>query len=499
MKLVNVQEMRRIEQAADAGGHAYATMMELAGQAVASTAVALQLIEPEERVLVLVGPGNNGGDGLVAARYFREMDIEITLYIWKRDIKGDANFRKLKQRRRGTTILWADNDPDYAKLREEIRRSDLIIDALLGTGAARPIDGQLAEIMTVARDEIIARRTFEPEPGLETLGIPRFPIMEAIGLGAPMPPRPAPAAFDDDDLFDPDFDSEEGSDLFGAEGMPGGVFDEDEDEEAWDEDWEDEGSPRLPWPELPVLALDCPSGLNCDTGMLDPAAIPASVTVTFACPKWGQLQFPGAGACCLLAVVDIGVPKELIAEIAVELIGPEDIHRWLPPRPMDAHKGTFGKALIAGGSLNYTGAAYLSAAAADVGRRGPGHVGDPAAPARGVGRRAARSDLAAPARPGGCTHRHGRGQAPGCCGRLRCAAGGARADEHRGCAGFHRNTLLGQRSAEGRVARAPRGRRRRVEPPGEAARLARPTAPWQYPHAPSRRDGPPDRDGGRRC
>ena len=151
MKLVNVQEMRRIEQAADAGGHSYATMMERAGEAVASTAVALQLIEAGERVLVLVGPGNNGGDGLVAARYFREMDIEITLYIWKRDIKGDGNFRKLKQRRRGTDILWADNDPDYAKLREEIRRSELIIDALLGTGAARPIDGQLAEILTVVK------------------------------------------------------------------------------------------------------------------------------------------------------------------------------------------------------------------------------------------------------------------------------------------------------------------------------------------------------------
>ena len=45
MKLVNVQEMRQIEQAADAGGHSYATMMERAGEAVASTAVALQLIE----------------------------------------------------------------------------------------------------------------------------------------------------------------------------------------------------------------------------------------------------------------------------------------------------------------------------------------------------------------------------------------------------------------------------------------------------------------------
>jgi len=372
MKLVNVQEMRRIEQAADAGGHSYAAMMERAGEAVASTAVALQLLEAGERVLVLVGPGNNGGDGLVAARYLREMDIEITLYIWKRDIKGDDNFRKLKQRRRGTTILWADNDPGCAKLREEIGHSELIIDALLGTGAARPIDGQLAEILTAVKEEIIARRTFEPEPGPEVLGIPRFPLMEAFSLGAPVPPRPAPAEFDDDDLFDPDFDSDEESDLFGPEGMPGNVFDEDED----GAEWEDEETQPLPWPELPVLAVDSPSGLNCDTGALDPAAIPAAVTVTFACPKWGQLQFPGAGACGLLAVADIGVPEELIAEIVaeltVELIGPEDVQRWLPPRPMDAHKGTFGKALIAGGSLNYTGAAYLSAAAAT--RAGAGLV-----------------------------------------------------------------------------------------------------------------------------
>jgi hydroxyethylthiazole kinase-like uncharacterized protein yjeF len=368
MKLVDVQEMRRIEQAADAGGHAYATMMELAGQAVADVATALQLAEPGERVLVLVGPGNNGGDGLVAARFLRERDIEITLYVWKRDIKGDGNFRKLKTRRRGTAILWADNDPDCAKLREEIRRSDLIIDALLGTGAARPIDGQLAQIMAVVKDEIVARRNAEIviDPG--KLSMPRFPLMEAFSLGAPTPPRPAPAEFDDDDLFDPDFDSDEGSDLFGPEGMPGNLFDEDEDEEGW----EDETKQRLPWPELPVLAVDCPSGLNCDTGALDPAAIPASVTVTFACPKWGQLQFPGAGACGLLAVVDIGVPEELTAEIAVELVGPEDVQRWLLPRPMDAHKGTFGKALIAGGSLNYTGAAYLSASAAT--RAGAGLV-----------------------------------------------------------------------------------------------------------------------------
>jgi NAD(P)H-hydrate epimerase len=368
MKLVNVQEMRRIEQATDAGGHAYAAMMEIAGQAVADIATGLGLAEPEERVLVLVGPGNNGGDGLVAARVLRERDHEITLYLWKRDIKGDDNFRKLKQRRRGTTILWADNDPGYAKLREEIRRSELIIDALLGTGVTRPIDGQLAEMLAVVKEEINARRSAEAGPGSWPLDLPRFPLMEAYSLGASLPPRPAPDEFDDDDLFDPDFDSDGALERLDPAGMPEGAFELDEDED----DWEDQKVQRLPWPELPVLAVDCPSGLNCDTGALDPAALPAAVTVTFACPKWGQLQYPGAGVCGLLAVADIGVPEELVAEIAVDLIGPRDLLQWLPVRPMDAHKGTFGKALIAGGSLNYTGAAYLSAAAAT--RAGAGLV-----------------------------------------------------------------------------------------------------------------------------
>jgi NAD(P)H-hydrate epimerase len=368
MKLVTVQEMRRIEGAADAGGHSYAAMMELAGKAVAEIAFNLGLVGAGERALVLVGPGNNGGDGLVAARYLREMGVEIIVYLWKRDIKGDDNFRKVKQRRRGTTILWADNDPGCAKLCEEIGRSALIIDALLGTGATRPIADQLAEILAVTAAEIDARRSAQVVINPEAPALPRFPLMEAFGWGAPPPPRPALDEFDDD-LFGPDFTSQEGAPFGGSEQ----ILDEDEDESEWDEEGEDG---RPPWPSPAVLAVDCPSGLNCDTGALDPAIIPATVTVTFAYPKWGQLQFPGAGACGLLAVADISVPEEVIAgiaaELAVELVGPEDVRKRLPSRPMDAHKGTFGKALIAGGSLNYTGAAYLSAAAAT--RAGAGLV-----------------------------------------------------------------------------------------------------------------------------
>ncbi len=110
--------------------------------------------------------------------------------------------------------------------------------------------------------------------------------------------------------------------------------------------------------------MDCPSGLNCDTGALDPATLLTNLTITFGLPKWGQLQYPGAGACGLLAVADIGVPPDLAENITTELVGPDEVRGWLPPRPPDAHKGTFGKAMIVAGSVNYTGAAYLSAAAA---------------------------------------------------------------------------------------------------------------------------------------
>ncbi len=95
MKLASVEEMRRIEQLTDAGGHSYAEMMEMAGRAVADAALWQGLVRSGEQVLVLVGPGNNGGDGLVAAHYLLAAGQDTVIYIWKRDVEGDANFLRL--------------------------------------------------------------------------------------------------------------------------------------------------------------------------------------------------------------------------------------------------------------------------------------------------------------------------------------------------------------------------------------------------------------------
>jgi hydroxyethylthiazole kinase-like uncharacterized protein yjeF len=346
MKIANTEEMRRLEQATDASGHSYAAMMEAAGSAVGIIADKMILNGIEKNALVLVGPGNNGGDGLVAARFLLEAGHQVTVYVWRRDVRGDENFRRLKRRRRGIAILWADNDQDHAKLREELRRTDLVVDALLGTGATRPIEGTLDVLLAVIREELMSR-WHPPFMDLPVpYGMPRFPIVEAQSLGMEPPPGLAPE--DWVEAFDEDYD----------------LDDDEDDGESWPEEDEygEEDSP--PWPVPPVLAVDCPSGLNCDSGALDPATLPAHVTVTFGLPKWGQLQFPGAGACGVLTVANIDLLPALVAELRAELVLPETVRSWLPARPADAHKGTFGKVMVVAGSLNYTGAAYLSGSAA---------------------------------------------------------------------------------------------------------------------------------------
>jgi NAD(P)H-hydrate epimerase len=117
-----------------------------------------------------------------------------------------------------------------------------------------------------------------------------------------------------------------------------------------------------PSPSYPItIAVDCPSGLNCDTGELDPVALTADLTVTFAGPKRGHFAFPGATAVGELVVADIGITPEMVADVPVEVATLELARQLLPARPKDGHKGTFGKLLIAAGCEQYRGAPLLAA------------------------------------------------------------------------------------------------------------------------------------------
>lgn len=118
-----------------------------------------------------------------------------------------------------------------------------------------------------------------------------------------------------------------------------------------------------------VVAVDCPSGVDCDSGEAAPECIPANQTVTMAAVKLGLLNFPAYELVGGLQVVGIGLPddgEKLEAWRSVRRIVPsmERIRDILPDRPLNSHKGTYGTALVVAGSVNYTGAAYLAGRAA---------------------------------------------------------------------------------------------------------------------------------------
>ncbi|MCD4848897.1 MAG: NAD(P)H-hydrate dehydratase [Candidatus Aegiribacteria sp.] len=106
-----------------------------------------------------------------------------------------------------------------------------------------------------------------------------------------------------------------------------------------------------------VLAIDTPTGVNGKTGSVDPHTPRADTTVTFAAPKAGLLLPPGCGYTGNLLVPDIGIDIDHNKKQMV--LGLSDAFTLLPDRPADAHKGTFGRLLLIGGSENMPGAPQL--------------------------------------------------------------------------------------------------------------------------------------------
>ncbi len=268
--------MRAIEAEAAAGGHGVEAMMDAAGRAVARV-VAARLdargAADRARVVVLCGPGHNGGDGLVAAAALAAAGRPVAaVTVGRADDLLTAAAEEA-----GAVRLAVDGPDDVARHGARIdgwlAEAGAVVDALLGTGVSRPLAGAVAGLL----DRLAAHRP--------------------------------------------------------------------------------------PW----VVAVDVPSGLDADRGALDPHAVAADVTVTFGASKPGHWAFPGAAAVGRLVVDAIGLAPEIVARHARPPLGvvtAADVRGWLPPRPVDGHKGTFGRALVVAGSRSYPGAAALAAGAA---------------------------------------------------------------------------------------------------------------------------------------
>ena len=115
---------------------------------------------------------------------------------------------------------------------------------------------------------------------------------------------------------------------------------------------------------VPVVAADIPSGIAADTGCVLGSAVRADVTVTFTAPKPGHYTEPGCLYCGRLLVRQIGIPRDALdAAGSTDVFAFTDADAALPRRRPDAHKGDFGRCLIAAGSVGYTGAPVLAARA----------------------------------------------------------------------------------------------------------------------------------------
>ena len=130
--------------------------------------------------------------------------------------------------------------------------------------------------------------------------------------------------------------------------------------------------------DIPVVSADIPSGVETDTGRVLGEAVHAARTVTFTLPKAGH--YVGKGGLCTgkLTVADIGIPKDLVDALDCPVSTVEAADVRLPRRPLDAHKGDFGRCAILGGCVGYTGAPVLAAQAAVRSGAGLVSVGVPA-------------------------------------------------------------------------------------------------------------------------
>ncbi|MBI3744809.1 MAG: NAD(P)H-hydrate epimerase, partial [Chloroflexi bacterium] len=142
MKVVTSEQMRRLEAAAEARGISSDQLMEQAGLAVAERCRALLGGDLKgDHVTVLVGPGNNGGDGLVVARHLNEWGARVHVFLCAKRKSPDPKLDPLVDLAVDITDLVA--TPDARPLARALWSSLLVVDALLGTGRLRPLEGAM--------------------------------------------------------------------------------------------------------------------------------------------------------------------------------------------------------------------------------------------------------------------------------------------------------------------------------------------------------------------
>ncbi|GMV23119.1 MAG: bifunctional NAD(P)H-hydrate repair enzyme Nnr [Acidimicrobiia bacterium] len=118
--------------------------------------------------------------------------------------------------------------------------------------------------------------------------------------------------------------------------------------------------------DVPVVAVDVPTGIDAGSSDVPGPAVEATVTVTFAAPKIAHVLPPAEHHAGSLVIADIGIPEAVVQDLDgawFDLLTSERLRAAITPRAADSQKGDYGRVLIVAGSQGKTGAAYLAAMA----------------------------------------------------------------------------------------------------------------------------------------
>ncbi len=153
MKIVTAEQMRKIDRACIESGTQASVLMENAGRAVAEHIGEITGDVVGKRIVILAGPGNNGGDGLVAARYLYGWNADVSLFLLGKRREDDENLELIRERTIPVAEVTGRDELDL--LIQAAESADILIDALFGTGNNRPLEGiyrkALEEIGSVIR------------------------------------------------------------------------------------------------------------------------------------------------------------------------------------------------------------------------------------------------------------------------------------------------------------------------------------------------------------
>jgi NAD(P)H-hydrate epimerase len=160
MKILSAAQMQRIDRlTTERYGVPSLTLMENAGGGVVEFLAERFAPLEQQRIVILCGRGNNGGDGLVVARLLRARGLRprVLLFADPLKVQGDAGVNLERLATSGMPEV-VENPEAWQRVKSSLRGTTLLVDALLGTGLSKPLGGLLLQVVRDVNTELAAAR-----------------------------------------------------------------------------------------------------------------------------------------------------------------------------------------------------------------------------------------------------------------------------------------------------------------------------------------------------